>query len=768
MKGNKKKVSIREIACNKICQLITGLLGIMSVIFNLRNTDALRIEFTIILAASVISVVLFTLVWKKVLYAAGGIMLVYGIVRAGYIIKSLIYFANDVYDTIFGNGLAAIGASVMDEKLAQLTEMLVYMAVLCSWLIVINVRCIKSMLAAVILTCALPIIYTAALVIPSGYIWIAGIGYVIGVAAGDNYKTGLVSEAMVALVGALLVFFMSDNYNKPQVFNINNSKVAEYIQSNFDIDFANFEFSGINHINNDAKASSSVINSGKLGRQDSIELSSELAGYVVTENTGKTQYIKTFTGGTYSYGANRWEADKADITAAENMTKTLDELVVNGKSVKDIVNNNRSGNNRLFSKHTREVTLSGRKSSSEDFYEIEPRIYSDLYDISYNNINKTADVLRDVKNQYTAVTPQTQESISSVSSKKRANTLSDYISAIAYVNRFFENNYKYTLSPGKVPEGKDFVDYFLTESKSGYCSYFASAATLMLRSYGIPARYAEGYMLTEKEIAASNKVLEDGKVQVSIYSKDAHAWVEVYLDGIGWIVVDPTPSSGSVVSLDDIRRNQSVQNNVAANNNNNNNSSQQDSSDDQPDNSDSSERVTQSETEADAADNSGVVDGDGVLSEASGDNITSDNSNSVIIWGVSIFGIIALVMCAVVMFVWLLKRRIVKKFHELTESGDVVAIYNNLERLMKIAGMVRPAHMDYMEYAGYVEKNDYTFRVKEYSDIVEKAVNIMYSNGRYKVDADKDMIRHYISLRNYIYSKMPLVKRIYVMYILAV
>ena len=226
------------------------------------------------------------------------------------------------------------------------------------------------------------------------------------------------------------------------------------------------------------------------------------------------------------------------------------------------------------------------------------------------------------------------------------------------------------------------------------------------------------------------------------------------------------PSSGSVVSLDDIRRNQSVQNNVAANNNNN--SSQQDSSDDQPDNSNSGERVTQSETEADTADNSGVVDDDGVLSEASGDNITSDDSNSVIIWGVSIFGIIALVMCAVAMFVWLLKRRIVKKFHELTESGDVVAIYNNLERLMKIAGMVRPAHMDYMEYARYVEKNDYTFRVKEYSDIVEKAVNIMYSNGRYKVDADKDMIRHYISLRNYIYSKMPLVKRIYVMYILAV
>ncbi len=767
MKGNKKKVGIREITCDKICQLITGLLGIMSVIFNLRNTDALRIEFAIILAASVISVVFFTLVWKKAFYAAGGIMLVYGVVRGRYIIKSLIYFANDVYDTIFGNGLAVIGASDIDEKMAQLTEMLVYMAVLCAWLIVVNIRCIKSMFAAVVLTCALPIIYTVALVIPAGYIWIAGIGYVIGVAAGENYKTGLVSEIMVILVGTFLIFIMSGNYNKPQILNINNSKVAEYIQSNFEMDFADFEFSGINHANNTSKASYSVINSGKLGRQDSIELSSELAGYVITENTGKTQYIKTFTGGTYVYGANRWEADKAGITASENMTKNLDEIVVKGKTVQDMVNNNRNGNNRLFSKHKREVKLSGKKSLSEDFYEIDPKIYSDLYDISHNNNSGIADVLRDVKNQYVSVAPQTQTSIASVSSKKRAYTLSDYINAISYVNRFFENNYRYTLSPGKVPEGRDFVDYFLTESKTGYCSYFASAATLMFRSYGMPARYVEGYMLTEKEIAASNRVLEDGKVEVGIYSKDAHAWVEVYLDGIGWIVVDPTPSSGSVVSLDDIRRNQRVQNNVAANNNESNNSSQQDLSDVQHDNGDGSERVTQPETSADIVYNSGT-DGNSAVSETEGDNITSDNRNSLAVWGIFIFGVIVLIISVAMIFVWLLKRRIVRRFRELTESGDVVAIYNNLEYLMKRAGMARPAQMDYMEYAGYMEKNDYTFRVKEYSDIVEKAVNIMYSNGRYKVDADKEMIKHYIGLRNYIYSRMPLVKRIYVMYILAI
>ena len=52
---------------------------------------------------------------------------------------------------------------------------------------------------------------------------------------------------------------------------------------------------------------------------------------------------------------------------------------------------------------------------------------------------------------------------------------------------------EYTLSPGTTPEGRDFVDYFLFENQKGYCVHFASAAVALLRSQGIPARYAEGY-----------------------------------------------------------------------------------------------------------------------------------------------------------------------------------------------------------------------------------------------------------------------------------
>lgn len=81
------------------------------------------------------------------------------------------------------------------------------------------------------------------------------------------------------------------------------------------------------------------------------------------------------------------------------------------------------------------------------------------------------------------------------------------------------------------PDGEDFVAYFLTESHSGYCMHFASAATLMLRTLGIPARYVSGFTA---ELAAGETV--------EVPDSAAHAWVEIYLEGYGWYPVEVTPS----------------------------------------------------------------------------------------------------------------------------------------------------------------------------------------------------------------------------------
>lgn len=80
------------------------------------------------------------------------------------------------------------------------------------------------------------------------------------------------------------------------------------------------------------------------------------------------------------------------------------------------------------------------------------------------------------------------------------------------------------------PNGEDFVGYFLTQGRRGYCMHFASAATLIFRTYGIPARYVTGF-------AASSR---QGQT-VNVPDSAAHAWVEVYLDGYGWYPVDVTP-----------------------------------------------------------------------------------------------------------------------------------------------------------------------------------------------------------------------------------
>lgn len=91
-------------------------------------------------------------------------------------------------------------------------------------------------------------------------------------------------------------------------------------------------------------------------------------------------------------------------------------------------------------------------------------------------------------------------------------------------------NAEYDPNAAAPPEGEDPVVYFLNVSRRGYCMHFASAAALLLRSAGIPARYVTGYVAD----------LKSGRA--SVPDSNAHAWVEVYLPGYGWEPVEVTPA----------------------------------------------------------------------------------------------------------------------------------------------------------------------------------------------------------------------------------
>lgn len=113
------------------------------------------------------------------------------------------------------------------------------------------------------------------------------------------------------------------------------------------------------------------------------------------------------------------------------------------------------------------------------------------------------------------------------------------LSSLLLVKKYLKENTEYTLKPGAVPEGEDLVEYFLYKNKKGYCSYYASSAVLLLRSLGIPARYVEGYMAGKTTLKTGK--YENDSLVVEMTDENAHAWVEVYVDGFGWTPVEMTP-----------------------------------------------------------------------------------------------------------------------------------------------------------------------------------------------------------------------------------
>lgn len=101
------------------------------------------------------------------------------------------------------------------------------------------------------------------------------------------------------------------------------------------------------------------------------------------------------------------------------------------------------------------------------------------------------------------------------------------------------SSYIYTRTPGRLPDkvadAGGFLDYFLLESRQGYCTYFATAFVLLARAEGFPARYVQGFCVPMK-----------GSREVTVLSSMAHSWPEVYVENIGWIPFEPTPGYGQL------------------------------------------------------------------------------------------------------------------------------------------------------------------------------------------------------------------------------
>ena len=94
----------------------------------------------------------------------------------------------------------------------------------------------------------------------------------------------------------------------------------------------------------------------------------------------------------------------------------------------------------------------------------------------------------------------------------------------------------YDIGVGPYPDN-DYAVYFLTVERRGYCIHYATAACALYRALGIPARVCEGFLITAEP-----------ETEITVCGADAHAWVEVYSSGIGWLPVEVTAGSSEPAS----------------------------------------------------------------------------------------------------------------------------------------------------------------------------------------------------------------------------
>ncbi len=420
--------------------------------------------------------------------------------------------------------------------------------------------------------------------------------------------TGYVTVAIMAviMISATLVSkaIIGNDHEKPEIVAIIQDKISS------------IEVGGI----------FSSLASEKRGQlsDEGPENTGEIMFILTMEEFEEPIYLKSYTANSYSlsgwsdseykYGKDENEELRLSLGDADFKTQGMQseflQLIKNNKNYMTYLG---ESNPNSFSKAYRETTMTVKKVSEDEDYIIYPydvnfdnfTFYTDMqpyapdlesytldritykpdskFDGSigtyleaidslyktqemeaYYNYYKCEKLYRNFAHEeYTKLPSYTLKDMQKEYSKYKIENYEDVEKLTKQIQNYFVTNYTYSLKPGKAPWGSNQLEYFFYESKQGYCVYFATAATLMFRAAGVPARYVEGYIVLPNDIGQySESYMKDMEIdgcnnahskydlyEVVVTDKMAHAWVEIYIDGYGWMPVEVTPSTTNDGSL---------------------------------------------------------------------------------------------------------------------------------------------------------------------------------------------------------------------------
>ncbi|WP_042141933.1 transglutaminaseTgpA domain-containing protein [Paucisalibacillus sp. EB02] len=168
------------------------------------------------------------------------------------------------------------------------------------------------------------------------------------------------------------------------------------------------------------------------------------------------------------------------------------------------------------------------------------------YSIKYNSPSYPIDLMRnsgapedeELVRKNTRLPNNLPDRVGELAKEITANHESQYDKVRAIERYFSGNGFVYQIEDVPVPtEEQDYVDQFLFDTKAGYCDNFSTSMVVMLRSLDIPARWVKGFTSGEK---IEEDVNELGDDVYEVTNANAHSWVEVYFEGVGWVPFEPT------------------------------------------------------------------------------------------------------------------------------------------------------------------------------------------------------------------------------------
>ena len=275
--------------------------------------------------------------------------------------------------------------------------------------------------------------------------------------------------------------------------------------------------------------------------------------YTLYSGSGRNEKASGVSDMRKSYAVNELGADKEAAADREALNTWAEQ------------NSGETGDNTYYELIYTPYAESG-------YYEPNPGITDEYEEYVYENYLGIADSLRPVVEEIAveaglkdiSVKPA-DVSIEGISDEYRAYMASqqERLRIAGALKKYYEENYSYSMLPGATPIGRDTVEYFLSELKRGYCVHFAASAAVILRSMGIPTRYIEGYVIDPSDVMEGTAYVgqtrdwlvgmtgddeqsidgETAVVDIEIPDANAHAWIEIYIDGYGWIPYEMTPPS---------------------------------------------------------------------------------------------------------------------------------------------------------------------------------------------------------------------------------